>query len=140
MYDLFSILIYLATFIAVPTMIGLWIWRTIRARKAKTWPTTEATIQSGNTEHVGNADGIEIKLPVFNFTYLINGENHYGRFSLQPYITDPGPGLFPRMIDRKLQIRYNPAKPEEWFIADEYIEGCRVGQKLSPHFIDYPPL
>ena len=43
------------------------------------------------------------------------------------------------MIDRKLQVHYNPANPQEWYLANEYIEGCRIGQKIEQHFFGYPP-
>jgi hypothetical protein len=38
-----------------------------------------------------------------------------------------------RMIGRKLQVRYDPARPDVWFIPDALIGGCKIEQKLAPH-------
>jgi hypothetical protein len=74
---------------------------------------------------------MEIKLPVFAFSYQVFGEYHSGRFALMPYTTEPDESFTSRMIGRKLQLRYDPAHPEQWFIPDELIEGCKVEQKLG---------
>jgi hypothetical protein len=44
------------------------------------------------------------------------------------------------MIGRKLQVSYDPRRPEAWFIPDEYIEGCTVEQQLSPHLVNFEPI
>ena len=80
-----------------------------------------------------------VVLPVFAFSYVVKGEYYSGRFALMPYTNDPGPSLFGRMIGRKLEIAYDARNPEAWFIPDELIEGCKVQQKLGPHFaVLYP--
>jgi hypothetical protein len=101
---------------------------------------TEATIESGQKEVVASARYGKIELPVFGFSYKVQGEYYAGRFALMPYITDPGDSLISRMIRTKLQIHYDPAEPSTWFIPDELIEGCRVEQKFDPHLISYPPI
>lgn len=116
-----------------------WLWRRVRSKDALRWPTTEGNIESGTIEVVAHLKGGDISLPVFAFSYRVTDRYHSGRFALRPYITDPGPSVLDRMKGRKLQIHYNPRRTEEWFIADEYIEGCRVEQKLSPDFVNYEP-
>jgi hypothetical protein len=44
-----------------------------------------------------------------------------------------------RMVDRKLNVRYDPEQPANWFIPDDIIEGCKVEQKMSSHLIRYYP-
>lgn len=116
-----------------------WLWRRARAKNARVWPTADATIESGALEVVANVRGTKVELPVFAFSYRV-GEHYFGgRFALLPYITDPGPSILERMIGRKLQVRYDPQRAENWFISDELIEGCKVEQKLSPDLLNFKP-
>jgi hypothetical protein len=116
-----------------------WIWRRTRGKQAKNWPAIDAEIQTGAFEVLANSRYGQIELPVFAFSYQVGSRYYGGRFALRPYITDPGPSVVERMTGRKLQVRYNPQKPQEWFIADEYIEGCEVEQKFSTHLVNYEP-
>jgi hypothetical protein len=132
--------IQIIVFLGVATFwVTSWLLRRRRAHDSKNWPTTEATVETGKKEVVARFKGVPVELPVFGFSYSVSGERLSGRFALKPYITDPGHSIVTRMIGRKLQLRYNPAKPAMWFIPDELIEGCRVEQKLDPHFVSFPP-
>ncbi len=112
------------------------IWRT-----AQNWPSVEGTIESGQREWVaGGAGPSTIILPVFAFSYQVAGEYYGGRFALRPYTTDPtvaDPSFIKHMIGRKVRVNYNPVHPEEWFVANERVEGCRVEQKIGRDFINY---
>ena len=119
--------------------VTLWLWRRCRARKAQKWPYTEGTIESGGFEVVSHSKYGDITLPVLAFSYQVKNEYFGGRFALLPYITDPGASVVDRMIKRKIRIHYDPIQPQTWFIADEFIEGCRIEQELSPDFVNYKP-
>ena len=109
-------------------------------RKAQNWPSVEGTIESGQREMV--ADSGSAILPVFAFSYQVAGEYYGGRFALRPYTTDPtvtDPSFIEHMIGRKVRVNYNPVHPEEWFVANERVEGCRVEQKFGRDFINYAP-
>jgi hypothetical protein len=123
--------------VMVVVIVFAWEWRRqLRSvEEAGTWPIAEATIESGALE--GTTEGRAV-LPTFAFSYHIAGEYHSGRFGLIPFNTDLQP-LIDKMIGRKLQVRYNPLRPEVWFIADERIEGCKVEQKLGPHVVRLYP-
>jgi hypothetical protein len=123
----------------IPAFIGWLCWQLYLKHKAKSWPSTEATVQSGDTEVVHSSEYGAIRLPCFAFTYIVDGDRQSGYFSLRPYTTDPGEGLIQRMVNRKLQILYNPAKPEEWYIPTDLIEGCKVEQKMGPHIFGLYP-
>lgn len=125
----------------IATLAGSWLWRRRHARQAERWPTAEATVESGAIGVVARDKFTSVQLPVFAFSYRVESGYFSGRFALLPYITDPGESVVARMIGRKFQVRYNPKKPEMWFIPDELIEeGCRVEQNLSPHFVNLKPV
>jgi len=118
----------------------IWLWRQKRRFKAApSWPVAEAIIETGTIESVAAVKGSKVQLPVFAFSYLVSGEYYSGRFALMPYITDPGESLVKRMIGRKLEVHYDPVKPQTWLIADELIEGCKVEQKSRPGLFGFYP-
>ena len=126
------------------TIIGAcaayWMWQLRRVKSANAWPRTEATIEAAAPEVVGsNFQGITVKLFAFAFSYKVDGEYYSGRFALMPYIDDPGKSLCERMLGRKLEVGYDPKRPEVCFVPDELIEGCKVQQKIGPHVFGLYP-
>jgi hypothetical protein len=119
--------------------LSWWIYQTIKRSKARHWPLTEATIESGSVEVVARSRYGVVRLPVFAFSYEVAGTYFGGRFALLPYITDPDESLFSRMTGRKLQVHYNPGRFEEWYLPDKIIEGCKIEQKIGPHLNSYYP-
>jgi len=122
--------------IVVAVAIGWWWRQRKRVEETEGWFQTEATIESGGLE--GTAQG-RARLPTFAFSYQIAGKYYSGRFALLRHTADPDRSLIDRMIGRKLQVRYDPRRPEVWFIPDKVIEGCKVEQKVGPHFIALYP-
>jgi hypothetical protein len=116
-----------------------WIRSQVLAKKARRWPTTEATIESSSMEVMARERGVKVTLPVFAFSYCVDDEFYGGKFALLPYTTDPGESILTRMIGRKLMIHYDPKKPSTWFIPDELVEGCQVEQKIGAHLVDHSP-
>ncbi len=119
--------------------VGNWIYQVRKRSKARRWPLTEATIESGHIEVVAHSKYGNVRLPVFAFSYQVDREYYSGRFALLPYITDPGESLFARMAGHKLQVHYDPRHPEVWFLPEELIEGCKIEQKIGPHLNSYYP-
>jgi hypothetical protein len=124
--------------IALP-LAACWRWQSTRVRRANSWPTAEATIQSGANEVVSTDHGIDIILPVLAFTYYVAGECYSGRFSLRPYLAVPCEGLIERLTDTRLPVHYNPRRPAQWYISVEYIEGSKVEQNFGFHLTHYYP-
>jgi hypothetical protein len=101
---------------------------------AKGWPRTEGTIESAQMEFVNSYSEEGVRLPVFAFSYRVEGGYYSGRFSLLPYVTDPAEGFMERLIGSKVTVQYSPQHPEQWFVADELIEGCKIQQKRGLGF------
>jgi hypothetical protein len=134
-----NLLIDLALLTMPAASLVYWLWRRSRSRSAMKWPDTQGEIQSGSFEVVAHNKYGDVRLPTFAFAYQAGGQYYGGRFALLPYITDPGESVIERLIGKKVQVRYNPKREEEWFIPTEYIEGCKVEQRLSPDLINYEP-
>ena len=108
-------------------------------RSAGHWLPVEARIESGALE--GTQETSRVVLPTFAFSYKVSDQYYSGRFSLSAHLPRPrAEAIIGQMIGRKLLLRYDPERPEEWFIPDESIDGYKVEQKLSSHVIhDYSP-
>lgn len=132
----------LAVMLSIPFPIFLFLWgrwQKSKLTKAKQWPKTEATIQTGAIEVVAPTLGSVIRLPVFAFSYQVGGEYYSGRFALMPYTVQYDDSLVNRMIGRKLLICYDSAHPDRCLIPDDMIDGYKVKQKMGPHLLDYYP-
>jgi hypothetical protein len=134
--DTIQIVLYSAV---LGTVIGGWIWRAVRLRAAKGWSATQGTIESGVSETVGTANGVQVVLPVFAFSYCVNGEYYSGRFSLSPYSNDVGEAIFKLIVGRKIPIKFDPSHPAKWFVAERLMEGYKVEQKMGPHLQPFYP-
>jgi hypothetical protein len=102
-----------------------------RAETAETWPTIEATVQSGE-EFITSGRGGGVRIFCFSFSYLVNGEYHSGRFELLPDVDLPdADAVLSRMKDRKFPVHYDPAKPVAYYIPEKKMEDCDVVQEHS---------
>lgn len=130
----------LAIVLSVPVLILVWWgWQVGKVQKAKRWPKTEATIQTGSIEVVAQDRFNTVRLPVFAFSYLVRGEYYSGRFALMPYTVEYDESLTGRMIGHKLAVCYDPTHPDQWLIPDEMIDGYKIEQKIGPHLIGLHP-
>lgn len=132
----------LAVMLSIPFPIFLFLWgrwQKSKLTKAKQWPRTEATIQTGAIEVVAPHLGSAMRLPVFAFSCQVGGEYYSGRFALMPYTVQYDDSLVNRMIGRKLLICYDSAHPDRCLIPDDMIDGYKVEQKMGPHLLDYYP-
>lgn len=134
-------LLILVSVLAVPmaVVVGWYVYSRNRVDKASTWPCCQATVESAAMETVANAEYSAVVLPVFAFSYVVDGDYHSGRFALRPWASDPGESILTTLLGRKLRIHYDPRRPTEWYIPDEVIEGCKVEQKIGVHVVDYSP-
>jgi len=82
----------------------------------------------------------DIMLPCFTFSYVVAGESYSGRFSLFTDGKEEGESVAKKMVQRSIEIRYNPSQPSAWFIPEKSIEGYEVEQKMSQHLMEslYP--
>jgi hypothetical protein len=47
--------------------------------------------------------------------------------------------FLPEWPAEKLRVHYDPNRPETWFLPDEFIEGCKVEQKIGLSLNTYGP-
>jgi len=85
-------------------------------------------------------DKNDIVLPCFAFSYVAAGENYSGRFSLFTNGEEEGESLAKKLIERQIELQYDPKRPSIWYISDKKIEGYEVEQKMSSHLLEklYP--
>jgi len=107
-------------------------------KKSENWLTTQATIQGCDMQTVYHDRYTSITLPCFNFSYVVNGEYCSGEFSLDVRDSGAATSLVRELVDKSFEVRYDPAKPDCWYIADE-IAGYEVHQALEPAMISLSP-
>lgn len=139
--ELFVVLLIVGAGISVA--VATWVTSQYRQReitqKAAQWLPVEATIESGALE--GTRETGKVVLPTFAFSYKVSDQYYSGRFSLKADLPrSRAESIIGQMIGRNLLVRYDPERPEAWFIPDEFVDGYKVEQKLGPHAIhDYSP-
>jgi Protein of unknown function (DUF3592) len=128
---------------AVCVAVIAWVISSYRQRnllqQAGRWVSVEATIESGALE--GTRESSKVVLPTFAFSYEVSENRYSGRFSLRANVSKTvAESMIDQMIGRKILLRYDPDRPEVWFIPDESIDGYKVEQKIGSHVIrDYSP-
>jgi hypothetical protein len=112
----------------------------LRQWRARGWPKISATIHSADMEVMELDEKTDIMLPCFTFSYVAAGENHSGRFSLFTDGKEEGESVAKKMVQRTIEIQYNPRRPSAWYIPNKNIEGYEVEQKMSQHLMEnlYP--
>jgi len=119
----------------------IWIAWQVRSamqlnRKAASWPSTQATIQSVGTVVV-HGGRTSYSVDVCDFSYTINDEYYSGRLQISTS-TATGDASPSALIHQSVQVRYNPQKPEQHampqtalggFLLDSFDEsvGSEVG-------------
>jgi hypothetical protein len=99
-----------------------------RADEAEQWPETEATIQSVGKVVVGRGGALDVA----DFSYKVNEEYYSGRVivSRSSSSRDGSPR---DLIDRKIQVRYDPRKPEKCSVPSTEVGGFL----LSSYNLEY---
>ena len=116
----------------------VWMRQARQLHKAKSWPTTQATIRNADRQTVSSTKYGPIILPVCSFSYQVNGEEQWGLFSLLQS-DDPGEPWLKSLINRTLTIHYDPAHPENSYIPTDNFAGNQLIQKMGPHLMQYYP-
>ena len=133
----------LAILLSLLCVLGLVIWwfawryKLVQVAR-KTWPSIDATIQSGDVETVDSDRGLPINLPVFAFWYQVAGEYYSGRFSLS-FLLEAPESMIQKLVGQKLRVHYDPANPAKYLVHAETIDGCPVEQRMGPHMTHLYP-
>jgi hypothetical protein len=117
----FIIFLTLCAFVALMVLL---IRRLARPENTADWPVTEGTIQSVRTV-VTRAERIPGSMNIGDFFYTVNDEYHSGRvtFSRSFSTHDHSPE---ELIDQKIQVRYNPRKPDRFSVQQAELGGFLV--------------
>ena len=116
---------------ALATLVVLLVWQSMRPDKTERWPVVEGMIQSVNTEITYQGRGTTAK-PVGDFSYCIGGEYYSGRLGISGFDV---PDVSPRgLVGKKISVRYNPEKPQEFFVPSVVLGGFHLGQHYELFF------
>lgn len=93
----------------------------VSAKKAANWPSTEGTIQTMRVVYVPSGRATR-PLDVGDFSYTVSDEYYSGTLAASSsFSTDHAA---PRdLVNQKIQVRYNPRKPEQFSVPQQEIGG-----------------
>jgi hypothetical protein len=117
-------LIVLSTLCALAVFVVFLVRRLVRPEEPANWPETEGTIQSVSKVSGGRSSP---PLDVADFSYTVKDEYYSGRLALsrpndgrlavcRPFTSDASPK---DLINQKIQVRYNPRKPEKFSVPPQ---------------------
>lgn len=122
MLTMFATHVFVVLFLSV-ALIGLvsWlVWRSTRQDNTKQWPVTEGTIQTVRKVVFGGQNNPP--LDVGDFSYIVNDEYYSGTLMISRSFSSHQ--AVPRdLIDQKIQVRYNPHKPEKYSVPQAELGG-----------------
>jgi hypothetical protein len=128
---------FLSVSLLCSTVVFNNVSRMRQVNSTSSWPTVEATVQSGNIKIVHHKRFNDIQLPVFELSYLVEQKAFSERFALS-MTKEPLDSLIAKMIGRRITVQYDPQNPARCFIPGETIEGCRIEQKIGSLVRFYP--
>jgi hypothetical protein len=111
----------LTILVALVAIVGLLAWRFKRADKTDQWPVTEATIQSVGVVAV-NQGKTSVLLDFGDFYYTVDDEIYSGRLKISRS-SSTHDALTRVLVNQKVQVRYNPRKPDMYFVPQAEISG-----------------
>lgn len=111
-------------FLAV--VVASLVWQKFSPDKTASWPVTEGTIQSVNTEIVNEGRNSHSD-EVCDFSYLVNGEYYSGRLCISRSDQAENAALS-NLVNKKFPVRYSQQKPEKFAVVSVELDGfflCR---------------
>lgn len=127
--------------IGFPLLVLTVAGMSIQARKDKPkddWPMTEATIQSVGKVSV-NVGRSSYSVEVGDFTYNVNDEYYSGRLTISRSFSTHDHS--PRdLVDQKIQVRYDPQKPEKVSVPQTELGGFLLDPYDEPFGQDVGPI
>ena len=93
----------------------------VSAKKAANWPVAEATIQAVRIVYVP-AGKTNDPLDVGDFSYTVSDEYYSGTLAISRSFST-GHASPKDLVDQKIQVRYNPRKPEQSSVPQQEIGG-----------------
>ena len=106
---------------ALGSLVIWLIWRGVSREDNESWPVVEGTIQSVGTVVVSaGRDSYSVEVAIYS--YNVKGEYYSGRLKISPSLSsdDRAPRV---LIHQKIQVRYDPKKPEDHAVDPQEVEG-----------------
>jgi hypothetical protein len=123
----------------LPIVVLAWFfWKSRQLTVTDRWPAIEARVQSAQVEVVSSSRAGDIHLPVFDFSYRVEGKSYFGRFTLVPTI-ETAQTLMSRVRGKAFPVKYNPRKPSIFYIPSAQIEGAEVYQRYGNVLLGFAP-
>src|SRR5215472_1325748 len=94
--------------------------RPVSPKKAGNWPVAEATIQTVRIAYFGKNTGNPIY--VGDFSYTVGDEYYSGTLAISSAFST-GNAATGDLVNQKIQVRYNPRKPEQFSVPQQEIGG-----------------
>jgi hypothetical protein len=115
---------YLIVLLTLCALAGFVVWfvrRRVRSDEAANWPLTEGTIQSYTNVTFRTAERSDL-VYVGDFSYSVNKDYYSGRVTISRSFSahDHSPK---DLIDQKIQVRYDPGKPEKFLVPQQELGG-----------------
>jgi hypothetical protein len=117
-----GLILVLGVFAYTAVLLVVWlVRRPVSPEKAANWPVTEATIQSVGKVHV-DAGRQSYSIDVGDFSYIVNDDYYSGRLTISRSFSTHD--AQPRdLVSQKIQVRYNPRKPEQFSVPQTELGG-----------------
>jgi len=87
---------------------GIWAW--LRARRAQSWPTTQATIQGTSTRRAGERSYIYPWVAVLTYSYVVNGEYYSGSCLIKARSERRAEEIISGWKNRMIVLRHSPTR------------------------------
>ena len=113
--------IVLLALCALGTVVVWFVRRPVPPEKAANWPLTQGTIQSVYNVVVRTAEHPDT-LYVGEFTYIVNNDYYSGRLTISRSFSAHDHSA-EDLINQKIQVRYDPRKPEKFFVPQADLGG-----------------
>jgi len=111
---------------ALAILVIYLVWRGARANEDASWPVTEGTIQSVGRVNVSCGRGSSYSIEVGDFSYKVSDEYYSGRVTVVPSVGN-GDRSTRELVHQTLPVRYNPARPEKFVVAQTDVAGFVLG-------------
>lgn len=102
-------------------LVVYYVRRPVSPEKATNWPETEGTIQSVTNITFRTAERSDLTY-VGDFSYSVNNEYYSGRVTISRSFSAHDHSA-EDLINQKLQVRYNPRKPEKFSVPQQELGG-----------------
>lgn len=130
-------IIVLVTIFLIANLVIFIARQPVSAKKAANWPITEATIQIVRVVYVPSSGRSTRPQDLGDFSYTVADEYYSGTLAVSSSFST-GNAAPADLINKKIQVRYNPSKPEQFSVPQQEIAGFLLDPYDGAGRDDYP--